>query len=75
VDAALGALVNVMLEMVERIQPQVDVENDVATAPAVAARRAAAWHILLAAKGDDTVAAIACLYKDACLIKKHKQSL
>jgi hypothetical protein len=75
VHAPLRAVMDILLQVVQGVDAGIDVEDDVAAATAVAAGRSAARDIFLAPKGDDAVAAVACLDKDACSIKKHKQSL
>ena len=71
VVAPLGAVVYVVLEVEERVQPKIDIEHDVAAAPAGAAIGPATRHILLLAERHHPVAAAACLRIDSCSIIKH----
>ena len=71
VGTCLRPMVNPMLQMVEGVEGRVDIQNDVAPPPPVAAIGAASRDKFFFAKGNDTVAAIPRFYIDTRTIVKH----
>jgi hypothetical protein len=69
--AALRLVLGIKTELDERVLVLGGNQEDVAAAAAIAAAWPATRNILLAPKGQATVAAIPGLYQDASFIYKH----
>jgi hypothetical protein len=69
--AALRLVLRVIAEMDQRVVALRDFHDDVAATAAVAARRAAAGHKLLAPEGHAAIAAVAGLDANFCFIDEH----
>src|SRR5581483_1913002 len=70
VAAALGLVFALVVEIQQRGEVRVYLQEDAAAVPAVAAIGAAVGHLLLAAKGDHAVAAVARLHLNLGFIYK-----
>src|SRR4051812_25021826 len=76
VFASLGAQHREVREIVERAEPFVGDEDDVAAAPAVAARGPAHRYVLFAPKRDDAATAVAGFDPDVTLVdESHGRAL
>ena len=71
VAAALGLVLRIEAEVHERVVALARLHEDVATASAVTAAGPAAGNELLAPERHASVAAVASLYADSCLINEH----
>ena len=56
----------------QRVVVRIRFEVNVATVPAIAARRAAARDVLLPAKRDAAISAVARLHQYFCFVNKHE---
>ena len=64
---ALGRVFGIETEMQQRVVMLAGDQDDVAAAPAIAAAGTSAWDVLLAAKRQAAVAAVARFYADSVL--------
>src|SRR5271167_2464760 len=71
VASALALVLGIEAEMHQRVVALAGLHDDVAAAPAVAARRTAARHEFLAPEGHAAVAPIARLHADSRFINEH----
>ncbi len=71
VDAPFGPIVYLILERCKRIEPGIDIENDVAAPAAVAAVGPPSGDEFFPPERDDAVAAISSFHIDSCFIEKH----
>ncbi len=69
--SALRRVFRIEAEMQQRVVMRAGDHGDVAAAPAIAAARSPARHILLAPERQTAVAAIPGLYADSYLIYEH----
>ena len=74
VQAAAGDVLGVVAQVQERVHRLVGDDPDIATAPAIAPRRAAARHKLFPAKGSHTVTAVAAADANLGAINEHLKS-
>ena len=68
---AIGAKFAIVAVAQQRVVVRVGFQDDAAARAAVAARRAAARHVLLAPERDAAVAAVAGLYVNFGFVNKH----
>ena len=71
VTPALRLVFGIEAEMHQRVVALAGLQDDVAAVAAVAARRSAARHKLLAAKGHAAIPAVARLHPNFCLVDEH----
>jgi hypothetical protein len=71
VASALAFVFRIKAEMDERVMPLTGFHHNVAAAPSVAARGAAARNKLLPAKGHASVATVAAFDPDDRFVNKH----
>src|ERR1039458_5815877 len=74
VPAALRLVFRVEAELKQRIGVLATHHEDIAAAAAIAAARAAPRDVLLPAKSEATVAAVAGLHEDSDFINKHRNA-
>jgi hypothetical protein len=71
VPASLSRVFGVKAKVQKSVVMLAGNKDYIASAAAVSTRRAAAWHIFLAAERQTTVPAIACFDSDTNIINKH----
>lgn len=71
VPAALRFVLGIEAKMQQSVVVKAGRENDVASVASITAAGPAARHILLAAKGQAAIAAVACFYRNRYFVNKH----